>query len=244
MAFILLTLAVCVLTSMATEDTNVQYWTYKVHAVVSITYTLYNCSDSNHTFSDIRDAISIAADAEMVIGRYLNFTENQCAVHGQTGFMKDNQMAINVTAWTNSRQYFRATPDYLTSDLFESHLTREMEGNYEGLNIVEFESIILHTHNGEDDVFAWSDWLNFKKYTLFQWIVVDMIMLTISIGFVCVIYWMHCRVSNASDPYKNISFTRLEFTKSLIDEERADLNHRQCLTLGSTPGTLVEMRIL
>ena len=123
-------------------------------------------------------------------------------------------------------------------------MTAEMEQNYDGLEITTLESVILHTHSGDDVDFSWSDWLNFKKYTMFQWIVVDGILLMVIISFICVVYRLHCRASNAYDPYRNINYLRLEYTKSLIDEDEDDVNTPQRMTMGSTPGILMEMRIL
>ena len=105
------------------DGPNVKYWNYKIHAAISITYTLYNSSGANHTFTDERDAVSIAADAKMIIGHNLNYSESHYKLIADTIFVESNEMLINFTVWTNKRAYFMEIPDYITSNKFERALT-------------------------------------------------------------------------------------------------------------------------
>lgn len=87
-------------------------------------------------------------------------------------------------------------------DTFIYGYLAEIEVNNEDLNISELDSVILNTHEPEEDF--WNKWLNFKEYTLFQWVVFGGIILVILICCLCLIYCCLCRASDSTDPYKHV----------------------------------------
>merc|ERR1712141_299137 len=136
-------------------------------------YTLHGKTGTNHSFTDSRDAASIADDADIVLQRDLNLNDTFYTLHGDVIFQEHNEMLINLTFWTSQKSYWVESQKYIISNEFESSLTSLLEESYtyEGLDIVDFESVIILSYNGEDTGFSFNDWLDFANYTPFQWIV-------------------------------------------------------------------------
>eukprot|EP01083_Nonionella_stella_P069131 184123_1 len=235
---LLLYLASCHAQHTTTESSgpNVRLWNFKIKAETTIEYIMHSTNQS-FTSKDIARCgkVVINAQTDLTLDSdytiYVDVARFDADVHNET-----NQIIANFTVWTNNRALFDKFNQFLDSDEFEEDLTKEMEDTHDDLDVVSINSKIVDTHGGQEPP-IWETWLDMEHYTPFQWACVSVALLLICITMFCLVYCCVRKVTDDSDPYKNVRIVshdigqvspRSPNAESPQDMSNQDVNWVQC----------------